>query len=138
MTVLTALQEEDLTPGGEKGKVVKVKSLTQGSGWQKPNDSCSVEFKVSIAAADGTSLSSDTSVSSARIGFGELPEAYEAALQSMKQGAPLARAASFVLHRNHTPTRGSGAGQSSSGVSFRLRLYRSSQRACGPASAADC
>ena len=105
MTVLTALQEEDLTPGGEKGKVVKVKSITQGSGWQKPTDSCSVEFKVSIAAADGTSLSSDASVSSARIGFGELPEAYEAALQSMKQGAPLARAALFVLHRNHTPTR---------------------------------
>ena len=50
-----------------------------------------MEFKVSIAAVDGTTLlASDGSVSSGHIGFGELPEAYEAALQSMKQGASLA------------------------------------------------
>jgi hypothetical protein len=83
------LQEEDLTPGADKGKVVKIKTLTQGTGWQKPTDSCSVEFKISIASADGTVLrSTDDSVSSGRIGLGELPEAYELALQSMKQGTP--------------------------------------------------
>ena len=50
-----------------------------------------MEFKVTIAAVDGTALfASDGSVSSGHIGFGELPEAYEAALQSMKQGASLA------------------------------------------------
>ncbi len=81
------LQEEDLTPGGEKGKVVKIKTITQGKQWQKPTDSCSVEFKVSIAAADGTMLVSEGPVTNARIGFGEVPEAYEVALQSMKQGA---------------------------------------------------
>ena len=85
------MQEEDVTPGGCKGGVIKIKATTQGSGWQKPTDSCSVEFKVSIAAVDGTALfASDGLVSSGHIGFGELPEAYEAALQSMKQGASLA------------------------------------------------
>jgi hypothetical protein len=81
------MQEEDITPGGEKGQIIKLKTLSQGSGWQKPTDSCSVEFKISIAAADSTPLfSSDDSVLKGRIGLGEFPEAYEAALQSMKQG----------------------------------------------------
>jgi hypothetical protein len=46
-----------------------------------------VEYKVSIAAVDGAPLfSSDDLVSKSQIGFGELPEAYELGLQSMKQG----------------------------------------------------
>lgn len=49
-----------------------------------------MEFKVSIAAVDGTVLhAADGSVSTGHIGFGELPEAYEVALQSMKQGVSL-------------------------------------------------
>jgi hypothetical protein len=79
-------QEEDLTPGADKGKVVKIKTVTQGKGWQKPTDSCSVEFKISIASADGTVLHAADAPVSGHIGLGELPEAYELALQSMKQG----------------------------------------------------
>ncbi len=46
-----------------------------------------MEFKVTISTVDGTILhSSDETVSKSQIGFGELPEAYELGLQSMKQG----------------------------------------------------
>jgi len=87
---LTQPKEEDLTPGPDKGKVIKLKTVVQGSGWQKPTDTCSVEFKVTISTVDGTILhSSDETVSKSQIGFGELPEAYELGLQSMKQGTNL-------------------------------------------------
>jgi hypothetical protein len=54
---------------------------------------------VSIAALDGSALVSDAPVSAAHIGFGELPEAYEAALQSMKHGTALAHVLMCMLRR---------------------------------------